>query len=145
MNSFKLKRRGFTLIEMVLVLAVITILISVGVIIYTKVIDAANEKVCHLQGQSAIQLYKTYVVNGSEIDIDGTTGTKFLVKGNLLSKEYECPNGGVYTWKVNKKGNVSISCSIHGENEEEEHIKPSKTAIAPENPNLPSFTLGRWE
>lgn len=144
MSNYKLKKRGFTLIEMVLVLALMAILIGIGVLIYTNVIDATNEKVCHVQGQSAIQLYKIYVANGGEIDIDGTKGMKFLVKSNLLSKEYECPNGGVYIWKVDKKDIVSISCSIHGEHEDEEHIKPSKTKV-PQKPQLPSITLRRWE
>jgi len=141
MNNFKMKKRGFTLIEMLIIIAIISILIGVGVAVYTNIINIADEKVCHIQCQGAIQLYKTYTANGGEIDIDDTTGTEFLVVSGFLNKEYECPNGGVYTWNVDNEGNVSISCSIHGENEDEDEdeelIKPTETPVMSKKPIKP--------
>lgn len=127
MKNKSMKKRGFTLIEMVLVLAIMSILAGVGVILFTSVINSSNEKVCHVQCQGAVQLYKAYAANGGEFDIDNFTGTKFLVKSGFLSEEYQCPNGGVYTWKVDKIGNVSVSCSIHGKTLEKPF--PEKTII----------------
>ncbi len=137
MKNIVMKKRGFTLIEIVLVLCLLTILIGIGVIIYTSTLDAADEKVCNVQCAGAKQLYCTYLANGGEPIADGTVGTKFLVESGFLQKEYECPNGGVYTWSVDKSGNAVLSCSVHEQSEEPEPTltskppSPTKTAKPP--------------
>lgn len=108
-------KRGFTLIEIVVVLAVLLVLTGVGVIAYTNILTSANIDICRSQRQEAINLYRIYVANGGDYDIDGSTDMEFLVEQLLLNEEYRCPDGGVYTWQVENDNKINITCSKHGE------------------------------
>lgn len=108
-------KRGFTLIEIVVVLAVLLVLTGVAVITYTNIFTSANIDICRSQRQEAVNLYKIYKAKGGEYDVDGSTGMQFLVKQLLLNEDYKCPAGGVYTWQVESDNKVSITCSKHGE------------------------------
>lgn len=111
----KMLKRGFTLIEIVVVLAVLLVLTGVGVMAYSSILTSANVDICRSQRQEAINLYKIYITKGGEDDVDGSTGMQFLVEQLLLNEEYKCPEGGVYTWQVESDNKVSITCSKHGE------------------------------
>lgn len=107
--------RGFTLIEIVVVLAVLLVLAGIGVIAYTTIFASTNIDICRSQRQEAINLYKIYQANGGDYNVHESTGMQFLVEKLLLNQEYKCPDGGVYTWRVDNDKNVSINCSKHGE------------------------------
>ena len=111
----KMHRRGFTLIEIVVVLAVLLVLTGIGVMAYSGILTSANVDICRSQRQEAINLYKLYQAKGGEYDVDGSTGMMFLVEQLLLNEEYKCPDGDVYTWQVESDNKVSLTCSKHGE------------------------------
>lgn len=110
-----IKNKGFTLIEVLIVLAILLALTGIGVMAYSNVLSSSSEKVCRAQRQELINLYKIYIANGGVYDVEGCTDMEFLVESLLLNEEYRCPDGGIYTWHVDTDNEVSVTCSKHGE------------------------------
>lgn len=111
----KTRRKGFTLIEIVIALAILLTLIGVSVLTYTSIQTSSNESICRSQRYEAINLYRIYIADGGNYDVDGATDMEFLVDQLLINEEYRCPAGGVYTWHVSGNNEVCITCSKHGE------------------------------
>lgn len=106
-------KRGFTIIEVIIALALIAILVTVSVFATSSLISSSNKKVCYVQALSAVRIYKIYQAMGESYDADNTNGMSFLIQSGFLNEEFVCPEGGEYTWHVGEDGKVSVSCSFH--------------------------------
>lgn len=105
--------KGFTLIEIMVVVAILSILASIGFFMTADTVETVEENVCYIQQNEIINLYTLYAVDGEEQEMHNLVGMEFLVESGLLKEEYYCPVGGSYIWHVDGDENVSVTCSIH--------------------------------
>lgn len=100
-------KKAFTLIEVIVALAILAILATISVAVFLGFEDTSNNKVCLSQRTSAKRMYEMYIAFHEEHNVDGTQGMYFLLESGFLSEPYACPDGGQYSWKV-EDGHVSV-------------------------------------
>lgn len=112
-KMLKRNNKGFTLVELMVVLLIIGILVAIAVPIYNKTQENARETTCKanirtIEGavaQFAAEEGKTI----DEVDADGTSvNTVYDVLGDYLKEQPECPGKGTYSII-----NGEVYCSIH--------------------------------
>lgn len=102
-NMWKKNTKGFTLIELIVVMAIIAILASIAVPTYFGYIKKAKEKVCRVNCVQVERMYEMYLETES-IEHSDIVFEEFL-------KEYGkdiCPENGVITYADGK-----VVCSVH--------------------------------
>lgn len=102
--------QGFTLVELIIVVAVMATLSGILAPVYAKHIKKARAVVCT---ENRDRLYR-------EMNAEYADGTYDSLKSAFddLSKHYQdqklCPSKGTYSWNENGDGIDKIVCSIHG-------------------------------
>ena len=92
----KNNRKGFTIVELVIVIAVIAILASVLIPTFSNVIDKANESAAK---QEANAIYKeAYAVDLSDGKLDGLTDAQ---KASITSKTFTYDDDGSFSIVIN--------------------------------------------
>jgi type II secretory pathway pseudopilin PulG len=102
MNQKK-RMRGFMLVEMLIVIAVIAALISIAVPSYVAYTEKARAAAC---------LSNRYNIEHDKRTADLNNDAQSLV----IDNRYKCPSGGVYAWLVSDQtqpGYPSVGCSLH--------------------------------
>ncbi|MDD3278084.1 MAG: prepilin-type N-terminal cleavage/methylation domain-containing protein [Lachnospiraceae bacterium] len=109
MKSMNTHNRGFTLAELLIVIAVIGVLVAISIPLFTSQLAKAREAAC-LSNRDT--LYR-------HIMIDLISDPSITVDDDLLAK-YEsqdgahCPSKGIYKIKKDEaKGTFSVACSKH--------------------------------
>lgn len=109
---------GFTLIEIIIVISIITILLTIAVPSVLGYIETTREKVCETNRLQLQRLYPGYLLSINEEHKDALWNT-FL-------QEYDqelCPSEGTITYVEGE-----INCSVHSTNnnhDEEENNEDS--------------------
>lgn len=106
------RRKGFTLVELIVVLVILAILIALLVPALTGYIDKANLRACE--------------VNKAGLKRDLTAEEIYQTKGKTLElsklqelakdSEYKCRQGGAYEVTRASDGTIMITCSKHDKN-----------------------------
>jgi len=117
-RSRKLKS-GFTLVELIVVIAIIGIVIALAVPAYTGFREKTTEQVCLANRAVFARAYQY------ELAADGTYASKGdfsgamekAIEGSGLNRDKSCPGGGKFTFSYDSDGNVVITCSVHGAKE----------------------------
>lgn len=115
--------RGFTLVELIVVIAILAILSAILIPVISGYVDDSRESVCFSDRQTIIRAYKAQYVLCSAHGED-TSLTAVLSKcqdsfpsavfsGNTITGV--CPCSGTYTCKSTADGELTISCSEHPE------------------------------
>lgn len=93
--------KGFTLIELVVVIAILGILISVSMPNYLGFIDLAQLRVCMANRDSVEKVYLSFIKENNHIETDF---------GKFINENFDevCPSGGVISY-VDEK----VRCSLH--------------------------------
>jgi prepilin-type N-terminal cleavage/methylation domain-containing protein len=104
----KRKRGGFTLLELLIVIAIIVVLVAVAIPMVSSELGRARKVTCAANRRSL----KTVVANAY---MTGEYDSFQKAFDALYDKSvYTCPDGGTFSWKDdNDSGNVI--CSIHGD------------------------------
>ena len=103
-------KKGFTLVELILVIGIMSILVSISMPKVIGYLDKVKEKVCMINCNSLENSYELYLTT------EDIVGNEYIF--NHFYEEYSkdiCPKGGIITYK-----NMSISCSIHNREEDDE-------------------------
>lgn len=109
----KSKRKGFTLGELLIVVAIIAILVVVSVPIFAEQLGKTKEITCMANRRSLFGVLATEYQSG-EIDEAKITSLNLTKDNGYLFEgtEYSCPDGGTITAKL-ENGTIKISCSEH--------------------------------
>jgi prepilin-type N-terminal cleavage/methylation domain-containing protein len=126
------KTKGFTMVEIVVVLTILSVLAGAGVPAMLKYVDKAKEKLCLSNKLTIVRLYKSY----SMLYPDHNTLQEVLDgKNEFLKSDFEslkCPSGGILS-----AANGYVVCSIHGSDSNANNPQDPIDPDDPDNPDDP--------
>ena len=127
--------KGFTLVELMIVVVIMGILVAVAIPIYSSVTANTERKACYSNGEVIEKAAIQYMMNTGADDVTGifiAGGTSVTIVDQAdaeakLSPEYlkcfdggefpVCPSAGQYTLSIdatNDSRSITASCSEHG-------------------------------
>ena len=101
-NKNKRDNKGFTLIELITVIAIILILSAIIFIFSIGYIQMANERVCNF---NRLEIGKTYNIH---LELDNIKYTDTIFKEFMKESVIKCPLEGEFTYNDGR-----IKCGIH--------------------------------
>lgn len=99
-------RKGFTLVELIVVLVILAVLAAIAAPSLTGTIDRSDKQVCEINARLLLSRYQTLKAL-KKGGADSVTLSAVISSEGLF-----CPSGGVYTALP---GDAGIRCSIHGD------------------------------
>ena len=124
----RLKSKGFTLIELVVIMSVLAILAAIVVPRFTSTRENSAKNVCYTNRAMIAKAYQLALAKGYSVDLQGFINNPENY-GEYYAQKPVCPLGGVYT-AVNSK----IVCSHEGHNDEV--VASSRATVAVKSNNL---------
>ena len=111
LKKFKKNQKGFTLVELMVVVVIIGVLVAIAVPIFNNVQQNARDKACMANVRTLSGAAAMFAAE----DADGAfpANPAALVPG-YLQAEPECPNSGVYSIGANGVASCSLSCGDGG-------------------------------
>lgn len=120
MRFWRIRRAGgFTLIEIMIVIAVIGILAGVAVHNYNRARQKARKEACTqtlktIESSAELWLMENRVPNNTPVNMED------MLKSGQLKTRPVCPSGGSFTVTVQAAqegsyaGHIHVKCSVHG-------------------------------
>ena len=114
------KHKGFSLIELIVVIAIMSVLVGITVPQFLKYVGSNRTKACETDREKILTVYKRCVYGG-ELDVDEPDITAMLDKtytNTNVIHEIEactCPKGGQYSARVVDGNKVYIKCDECGD------------------------------
>ena len=107
-------KRGFTLTELLLVIAIISVLTVISVPVFGSAVVGSREAAC-LENRNSLKsaLSATYLLSeGSNATAKAAVEAEFQARKQL----FPCPSGGTISYMIAADGSILVSCSIHNGN-----------------------------
>lgn len=105
-------KKGFSLVELLIVIAIISILLAIGIPSFTGYIKTARDVVCRTNCHSLERMYKVYLDDVLHSDY------MFIQFKEGFGKDI-CPDNGLITYDYGK-----VKCNIHNDDGNEEDDVP---------------------
>ena len=106
----KKNNKGFSLVELIVVIAIIAILSGFLAILYVQHLKEARAAVCLENRDRLYEEMNTTYADGTYDSLDEAY--------DKLMENYKnrklCPSKGTYSWEANGDGINQIVCSVHG-------------------------------
>ena len=118
-------QKGFTLVELMVVVVIIGILVGIAVPSYNKVTKTAEKNACEANMRAVMGAIQVIKFENIDSEIPDGLGGRLDEKHPLMEKKYftelpTCPAGGNYTINIDEDdGTVTIECP-KGHHEDEE-------------------------
>lgn len=113
MDLFKRNKRGFTLGELLIVVAIIGVLVAISIPIFKGRLDKAKETTCLANRRSLYSEVANGYLGGDYASLSDAFDELYTKEGTKNAKDYVCPCGGTFTWQDNGDGTGKIICSYH--------------------------------
>ena len=98
MNKFvKKARKGFTLVEIMIVVLIIGILLAIAVPNFIKARESSRTKACVANLKQLDSAKEQYAMDNKLNDGDAVPAGALWAAGGYIKSEPECPSGGAYT------------------------------------------------
>lgn len=111
------KSDGFTLIELIVVIAILGIIASIAIPRLAGFKSMAEERVCDANRKTVERLYSTFLLENEHGE---STFNQFLIE----NFDEICPVGGVITYEDGK-----VKCSLHEDESDEEEDEPPEDEV----------------
>lgn len=102
------KDKGFTLAELLVVVAIIAILVAVSIVIFTGKQKEARATVCEANRTSLKHHLAADYMSG---DLDSLSSE--VLNDYITTDEAVCPSGGTYSYEGSFESGFQIKCSYH--------------------------------
>lgn len=110
----KHNERGFTLIEMLVVVAIIGVFLSLALPVYKDTVVNAQNRSCELNKRMLKVAMETYYLNNGNVYPTTRKEIDELLAKHYLEERPTCSGGGTYTFTPSADGkSVDVSCTIH--------------------------------
>lgn len=115
-------RHGFTLVEIMIVVAIIGILSAIAIPNFVKNRNQSQQKACIANMRLIATSAENWRTENKMALIGDDWKTKLIGTSNYIKTEPACPSGGVYTVEISEGSEeVLVACSLA---ENKKHILP---------------------
>lgn len=108
----KRDRRGFTLGELLITVAILGIVVAIAVPIFNSHRDDAKESVCLTNRTAFKQALTIQQIMHKNNPSWAVTGLPSYFEAH--KEEYKCPSDGSYSLEMTTAGELVVKCSVHG-------------------------------
>lgn len=100
------KRSGFTLVELLAVVGIISVLCALAIAVFSGSTDKAESAACQSNRRNIKAELSYAILLDSAAPADAFPS---------IAEKYSCPSGGTYSFKYDTAScTVTVSCSVHG-------------------------------
>lgn len=112
---FKKGNKGFSLAELMVVVAIMGVLVAIAIPVYNSSTEKAREETCKANMRMIAGAAQQYITDNA---VSGTTPASLTLDKNVLNKYFQeypkCPSGGTYNIDITTGSAVSVTCTKKG-------------------------------
>jgi type IV pilus assembly protein PilA len=112
MRKFMTSRKGFTLIELMIVILIIAILVAIAVPVYLNSKSNAEKRTCQANQRTVDGAIQSYQANDSSQRYPASWGDMTAATVRVIKTVPTCPSGGTYTLEADASPPF-LSCTKH--------------------------------
>lgn len=111
---------GFTMAELLIVVAIVGILVAIAIPLFTSQLEAAKEATCEANRRSVKAALLAEYIPSQQFDAQTSLATALKAVGSTETAgggTSLCPDGGVYSCEGTPETGIVVTCSKHAEQE----------------------------